>query len=72
MAATFLCQFIPIVPELEDDVDLTQEEPHMPVVVPGSATPSASPMWLTGEHTRQLVVRRLRIGAMHEGMSGGY
>ncbi|ETZ40924.1 hypothetical protein L838_2896 [Mycobacterium avium MAV_120709_2344] len=44
----------------------------MPVVVPGSATPSASPMWLTGEHTRQLVVRRLRIGAMHEGMSGGY
>lgn len=34
LAATFLCQFIPIVPELEDDVDLTQEEPHMPVVVP--------------------------------------
>jgi hypothetical protein len=40
LAINFLCRFVPIAPELEDDVDLTQQ---LPPVDPNAPLPESLP-----------------------------
>jgi hypothetical protein len=40
LAVSFICQFVPIAPELEGDVDLTQQ---LPPVDPNAPMPIADP-----------------------------
>jgi len=41
LAVTFLCKFVPIAPDLEGDVDLTQQQPVDPNVPPPESQPVA-------------------------------
>ena len=41
LAVTFLCKFVPIAPDLEGDVDLTQQQPVDPNAPPPESLPVA-------------------------------
>jgi len=41
LAVTFLCKFVPIAPDLEGDVDLTQQQPVDPNAPPPESQPVA-------------------------------
>ena len=43
LAVTFLCKFVPIAPDLEGDVDLTQQQPVDPNAPPPESLPPANP-----------------------------
>lgn len=43
LAVTFLCRFVPIAPDLENDVDLTQLQPVDPNAPPPDSLPVADP-----------------------------
>jgi hypothetical protein len=43
LAVTFLCKFVPIAPDLEGDVDLTQQQPVDPNAPPPDSLPVADP-----------------------------
>jgi hypothetical protein len=44
LAVTFLCKFVPIAPDLEGDVDLTQQQPPAdPNAPPPESLPVADP-----------------------------
>ena len=43
LAVSFLCRFVPIAPELDHDVDLTQLQPVDPNAPPPESLPVADP-----------------------------
>jgi hypothetical protein len=43
LAITFLCKFVPIAPELDHDVDLTQQQPVDPNAPPPESLPVLDP-----------------------------
>jgi hypothetical protein len=43
LAISFLCKFVPIAPELEGDVDLTQQQPGDPNAPPPESLPVVDP-----------------------------
>ncbi|MDT5245672.1 MAG: hypothetical protein QOD36_3048 [Mycobacterium sp.] len=43
LAVTFLCRFAPIAPDLDDDVDLTQQQPVDPNAPPPESLPVVDP-----------------------------
>jgi hypothetical protein len=43
LAVTFLCKFVPIAPQLEGDIDLTQQQPADPNAPPPESLPPADP-----------------------------
>jgi hypothetical protein len=42
-AVSFVCKFVPIAPDLEDDIDLTQQQPVDPNAPPPESLPVADP-----------------------------
>ena len=43
LAINFLCKFVPIAPDLEGDVDLTQQQPVDPNAPPPESLPVVNP-----------------------------
>jgi len=43
LAVNFLCQFVPIAPDLDHDVDLTQQQPIDPNAPPPESRPVVDP-----------------------------
>ena len=43
LAVTFLCRFVPVAPDLEDNVDLTQQQPVDPNAPPPESLPVLDP-----------------------------
>jgi hypothetical protein len=43
LAVTFLCRIVPIAPDLEGDIDLTQQQPVDPNAPPPESLPVADP-----------------------------
>jgi hypothetical protein len=43
LAVNFLCQFVPIAPDLDHDVDLTQQQPIDPNAPPPESLPVVDP-----------------------------
>jgi hypothetical protein len=43
LAVNFFCKFVPIAPDLEDDVDLTQQQPVDPNAPPPESLPVLDP-----------------------------
>jgi hypothetical protein len=43
LAINFLCQFVPVAPDLDHDVDLTQQQPVDPNAPPPESLPVADP-----------------------------
>jgi hypothetical protein len=43
LAVTFLCKFVPVAPDLDGDVDLTQQQPVDPNAPPPESLPVADP-----------------------------
>jgi hypothetical protein len=43
LAISFVCRFVPIAPDLDDDVDLTQPQPIDPNAPPPESLPVADP-----------------------------
>jgi hypothetical protein len=43
LAISFLCKFVPIAPELDHDVDLTQQQPVDPNTPPPESLPVVDP-----------------------------
>jgi hypothetical protein len=43
LAVTFLCQFVPIAPDLDHDIDLTQQQPVDPNSPPAESLPVVDP-----------------------------
>jgi hypothetical protein len=43
LAVTFLCRFVPIAPDLDRDIDLTQQQPVDPNAPPPESLPVADP-----------------------------
>jgi hypothetical protein len=43
LAISFVCRFVPIAPDLDDDIDLTQPQPIDPNAPPPESLPVADP-----------------------------
>jgi hypothetical protein len=43
LAVTFLCKFVPVAPDLDHDLDLTQQQPVDPSAPPLESLPVADP-----------------------------
>ena len=43
LAITFLCRFVPIAPDLDHDIDLTQQQPVDPNAPPPESLPVVGP-----------------------------
>jgi hypothetical protein len=43
LAVTFLCRFVPIAPDLDPDIDLTQQQPVDPNAPPPESLPVVDP-----------------------------
>jgi hypothetical protein len=43
LAITFLCRFVPIAPDLDHDIDLTQQQPVDPNAPPPESLPVVDP-----------------------------
>ncbi|GAC1636893.1 MAG: hypothetical protein NVS4B6_05740 [Mycobacterium sp.] len=43
LAVSFLCRFVPVAPDLDHDVDLTQQQPVDPNAAPPDSLPIADP-----------------------------
>jgi len=43
LAVTFLCKFVPVAPDLDHDLDLTQQQPVDPSAPPPESAPVADP-----------------------------
>ena len=42
-SVSFICRFVPIAPDLEGDIDLTQQQPPVDPVAPPQDTPPVDP-----------------------------
>jgi hypothetical protein len=43
LAVTFLCKFVPVAPDLDHDIDLTQQQPAEPNAPAPESLPAADP-----------------------------
>jgi hypothetical protein len=43
LAVTFLCKFVPVAPDLDHDIDLTQQQPVDPTAPPPESLPVVDP-----------------------------
>jgi hypothetical protein len=43
LAVNFLCRFVPVAPDLDGDVDLTQQQPVDPNALPPESLPAVDP-----------------------------